>query len=284
MSDEILIITVVLASSISLLAWVVIDAMAGGFEKYKTGFKRSAGARLDEMFMFLDPQRLFAINLAIILSVSVVVWIITRSWVPSAIALVVCALAPRWLWNFLRKRRMHKLEEQLPDALMAISGGLKAGVSLTSSLQQVIAESRAPFSQEFGLVLREQRLGVSLDDALSHLLRRVPTQTMILVVSAMRIALQTGGGLAETLERTSHTLRAKFQVEGKIDALTSQGRLQMWVVGLLPVGLMLILHKMEPDAMRMLWTTNVGYAVLTVIAILEFLGIYMIRKICSIDV
>jgi len=148
----------------------------------------------------------------------------------------------------------------------------------------MVAEAPAPLSQEFTLLLREQRLGVTLEQSLNSLARRVPTQTTVLVVSAMRIATETGGSLAETLERTGQTIRSRLQMEGKIAALTAQGKLQAWVVGLLPVVLMLVLNKMEPAAMAMLWETKVGWAVLFVLALLEAMGIYVIRKIIAIDV
>jgi tight adherence protein B len=105
-----------------------------------------------------------------------------------------------------------------------------------------------------------------------------------LVVFAMRIASQTGGGLAEALERASHTVRSKLAMEGKIRALTAQGKLQAWVVGALPLGLMFVLAKMEPEAMSLLWTTRIGLAAIVLIALLEFFGIVLIRKIVSIDV
>ena len=118
-------------------------------------------------------------------------------------------------------------------------------------------------------MLREQRLGVALDEALENLNRRVPTQSVTLVVSAMRIASHTGGGLAETLERASHTVRSKLAMEGKIRALTARV-LQAWIVGALPLGLMYVLAKMEPEAMSLLWTTRMGFAAIIMIALLEF--------------
>ena len=133
-------------------------------------------------------------------------------------------------------------------------------------------------------MLREQRLGVTVGDSLNNLGRRMPTQTTTLVVSAMRIANETGGSLAETLERTSNTIRSRLQMEGKIRALTSQGKLQAWVVGLLPLLLMFVLNKMEPEAMSLMWNTRMGWAVLAIIAFLEIMGVYVIRKIIAIDV
>jgi tight adherence protein B len=117
--------------------------------------------------------------------------------------------------------------------------------------------------------------------ALGH---HLPTQTTVLVVSAMRIANETGGGLAETLERTSNTIRSRLQMEGKIRALTAQGKLQAWVVGFLPIVLLLILQRMEPEAMALLWTTRIGWGALFALVFLEFMGIFVIRKIIAIDV
>ena len=118
---------------------------------------------------------------------------------------------------------------------MTLSGNLRVGLGLSLAFQQVVAEAQAPLAQEFALMLREQRLGVTLERSLNNLSRRMPTQTTTLVTAAMRIATETGGGLAETLERTAQTIRNRLQMEGKIAALTAQGKLQAWVVGLLPM-------------------------------------------------
>jgi tight adherence protein B len=100
----------------------------------------------------------------------------------------------------------------------------------------------------------------------------------------MRIARETGGGLAETLERTAATLRAQHAMELKIRALTAQGKLQAWVVGLLPLFLLWVLTQMEPAAMSLLWTTQMGWGVLVAVAIMEFFGVWIIRRIVAIDV
>jgi tight adherence protein B len=106
----------------------------------------------------------------------------------------------------------------------------------------------------------------------------------LVVVAAMRIADETGGQLAEALERASQTLRQKLAMEGKIRALTSQGKLQAWVVGALPLLLMAVLNKMEPQAMNLMFTSRAGWACLVVIGLFEFFGVMIIRKIVDIDV
>ena len=279
-----LLFTVVIALSAAMLVWFALDLATITITKYRAQFTEKVKFQAQEFFLFIDPKKLFLANLAVMALGAVLVWLLTGSLVLAIPSFFALALLPRLLYGWLRKRRLRKFEEQLPDALMMLSGGLRAGAGLTSAIQQLVAEAQNPLAQEFSLILREQRLGVTMEQSLNNLGRRVPTQTTVLVVSAMRIASETGGGLAETLERTSVTIRSRLQMEGKIDALTAQGKLQAWVVGSLPVALMLILNKMEPEAMGMLWHTRLGWATLVVLAFLEFMGVYLIRRITSIDV
>jgi len=283
-SNVILIITLVIALSAGLLTWFAIDMGTSTMKRYRANFTESARFQAQEFFLFIDPKKLFMANIAVMSLGAVLVWILSGSIIIAVPVFFALALVPRLLYSLMRKRRLRKFEEQLPDALMMLAGGMRAGVGLTSAMTQLVAEAHAPLGQEFSLLLREQRLGVTLEQSLNNLGRRMPTQTTTLVVSAMRIASETGGGLAETLERTANTIRSRLQMEGKIGALTAQGKLQAWVVGALPLGLMMILNKMEPEAMGMMWHTRIGWLTLLVIAVFEFLGIYVIRKIVTIDV
>jgi tight adherence protein B len=279
-----IVVVVVFALAAAMLAWFVIDIGTGTMAKYRASFTERAGFQAREFFLFIDPRKLFAANIAFMAIGGSMVWLVTGSAVMGLAILVLLAFMPRFLYRWMRVRRLLRFEEQLPDALMMLAGGMRAGVGMSSALQQLVKEAQPPLSQEFSLMLREQRLGVTLEDSLNNLNRRLPTQTTTLVVSAMRIAAETGGGLAETLEATSKTIRARLQMEGKIRALTAQGKMQAWVVGLLPIVLMLVLDKMEPEAMWMLWHTRMGWATLAIIGFFEFMGVYIIRKIIAIDV
>lgn len=277
-------IVAVFALSAALLAWFVVDLGTVTLARYRANFTERAKFQAEEFFLFIDPRKLFAANLAIMAIGGMLVWLASGGALLGLAAFVALGLLPRWLYRHLRLRRQKKFDEQMPDALMMLAGSMRAGVGLNAAMHQLVREAQPPLTQEFALVLREQRLGVTLEQSLAGLNRRVPTQTATLVVSAMRVAIETGGGLAETLERTAQTIRSRQQMEGKINALTAQGKLQAWVVGLLPIVLMLILDKMEPEAMAMLWHTRMGWATLAVIAFLELVGIYLIRKIVAIDV
>lgn len=284
MNARLWLITAVVAVSAALLAWFVIDVGTGSLARYRAAFTERTRFQAQEFFLFIEPQKLFVANLAVMALGALLTWLLTGSAWLALPAFFALALLPRWVYAALRARRLRCFEHQLPDALMMLAGGMRAGVGLTSALQQLVAESAPPLAQEFALLLREQRLGVTLEQALTHLARRMPTPTTTLVVSAMRVATETGGALAETLERTSHTLRARLQMEGKIGALTAQGRLQAWVVGLLPLLLMAVLNRMEPEAMALLWHTPLGWGTLALIGVLEVLGIVVIRRIVAIDV
>jgi tight adherence protein B len=275
---------VIVAVAMTLLVWAVADIGGSGLARYRHLFTERTNVSLRELFVFVDPKRLFALNLALILLVAVLTFVATRSALLGVVFGAAASALPTLALRWLRRRRMETLEQQLPDALLMLAGGLKAGVGLNQAIGQLVREAQAPISQELDVLLREQRLGVSMDEALDNLHQRVPLQSVTLVVAAMRIAAETGGQLAEALERASQTLRQKLAMEGKIRALTSQGKLQAWVVGALPLLLMYVLSKMEPQAMNLMFTSRAGWACLVVIALLEFFGVVIIRKIVDIDV
>ncbi len=282
--SSLIMVMAVAAVAAALLAWVAIDLGTTTMKRYRAEFTEKAQFQASEFFLFIDPRKLFAVNLATMTLGVVAAWLVTGSLWLTLPVLIALAFMPRVLYAWMKRRRLQQFEEQLPDALMMLGGSLRAGAGLNNALQQLVVQSQPPLSQEFSVMLREQRLGVSMESSLANLSRRVPSATCTLVVSAMRIATETGGGLAETLERTAQTIRGRLQMEGKINALTAQGKMQAWVVGGLPVMLMLVLNKMEPEGMGYLWHTQIGWATLCVLIFLEVMGIYLIRKITTIDV
>lgn len=277
-------VLIVVAITIALFVWALVDISGRLLQAWRERFTRETGFHLRELFLFVDPARLYVLNLALTLLGALAAWLLSASLLMALVAAIVLALTPRGVLRWLRKRRVEHIEQQLPDALQMLAGTARAGLSLPAAIRQVSAELTPPLQQELLLVQHEQRLGVSLDDALENLARRVPAQPVKLMVSAMRIANEAGGGLAETLERTATTLRSQHAMELKILALTAQGKLQAWVVGLLPVFLLWVLNRMEPAAMSQLWTTQLGWGVLAAVLVMEFIGVLLIRRIVAIDI
>lgn len=278
------IVSLIFAVVTAAVAWIAVGAGHEALNRYRESFTERTQFQAKEFFLFINPNSLFKVNILILGLGGILGWLITKNFFVSLGLCILLGSVPRILYIYLKKKRLQKFETQLPDALMSLSGALRAGSNFNSALQYLVNESDTPLSQEFMLMLKEQRLGVGIDTSLNHLAQRIPNTSTILMVSAIRIAQETGGGLAETLERTAHTLRQRLHMEGKIQALTSQGKMQAWVVGMLPIGLMLILTKMEPEAMQLLWNSRIGWATLAVILFLESMGIYLIRRIVSIDI
>lgn len=270
--------------SVLLLAWRVQSWFAPALRRYREVYTQEAGLRLSEVFLFIDPAQLWAGAVACAALAATLAFAATGSGLVSAMAAALASRLPRALVNALRRRRARRFEQQLPMALLMLAAALRAGVALTTGLRHVVEQSGAPLAQEFGLMLREQRMGVPWDSALENLRNRMPADSTALVVAAMRIAAQTGGNLAEALESIAQTLRARLQLQAKLLALTSQGRLQAWIVGSLPLLLLAVLDRLEPEVMGLLWHTPMGWGVLAIVAVLETTGMLLIRRIVRIDI
>ena len=277
----------VLVSIFVSVAALIVWLMTAGQEfiaEYREKFTENADANAADMFMTVDAGRLFTINLVAVVLIPLLVLIITREWIVPLALFIFLLFVPVIIYRNMRSKRLRKFEEQLPDGLVMMAGSMQAGASLNIAIDNLIKEQPAPISQEFELFNREQRIGVDFNLSLDHMDERIPIQDFAMFTSALRINRDIGGNLAEILETLSDTLRKKHQMEGKIDSLTAQGRLQGIVMTGLPILLGVLLYFLEKDAMSQLWTTKIGYAVLAVIITMEFLGFMMIKKITTINV
>jgi len=265
-------------------AFLLLHTAVAGYRAYRRRFTHHAQSRLEEAFLFVDPHKLFLLTIVGAVAMPLLLWLLTGNIVLAVLAGIMTFMLPRNAFAFINRRRRLKIVAQLPDVLLMLGSSLRAGTSLQIAMDIAIRETPAPLSQELGVVVREQRLGLALEDALESMATRLKLEEVDLVVAAMTIARDVGGNLAETLDQLARTLRAKATMEGKIRSLTSQGKLQGLIVGLLPIFLMLVLSRMQHDAMQPLFHSFIGWGVLGVIVILEAIGFAMIRKIVAIDV
>lgn len=251
---------------------------------YREDFTNQASANMADMFMFVDPKRLFRMNLIALVVGPLLTWVLFRDPVTSLGVLVLILVLPAYVYRSMRAKRLARIEAQLPDALAMVAGALRAGASLSIALDNLVNEQPAPISQEFEILTREQRIGVEFTVSLSNMEKRIPIPDFRMLTTALRINREVGGNLAETIESLADTLRRKAMMEGKIKSLTAQGKLQGIVMTGLPVLLGVLLNFLEPEAMSKLWTTGVGWIVLSIVIVMEMMGYFMIKKITSIDV
>ncbi len=222
-------------------------------------------------------------HMAMVIAGAAVGWLVSGRLVGGLVLAVLIYLLPARWFAWQRKKRRQLIESELPDALLFIASALRAGSALSVAIQVLVRDQQGPLGQEFGLVLKEQRLGVSFDDAIQKMAQRLDIQDFVLVVVALRVSKEVGGNLSEPLQVLAETLRRKAILEGRIKALTAQGRIQGIVMTLFPLFLMGVLYLMQPS-MKLLFTTTFGWAVLGVVAVMLSLGYAMIRKIVAIDI
>jgi len=243
--------------------------------------------RVSKMFEQADvkmqPSVLFGIALAGAFAGGLTSTLLVNIYVAPVGAAVVFSWPFIWLW-WKRASRLKKFGAQLPEAMELVARALRAGHSLAAGLHVVADEMPDPIAKEFGRVYEEQNLGVSLDEALMHMCDRVPNLDLRFFVTSVNIQRQTGGDLAEILDRIGHVIRERFKILGQVKALTAEGRLSGIVLIALPIGLFLMMLHMKPDYVRLLWTDEMGIQMSIGAIVLMLIGSYCIKKIVDIKV
>jgi tight adherence protein B len=243
--------------------------------------------RVSKMFEQADvkikPSALFGIALGCALVGGLISTLLVNMYVAPVGGSIMFSGPFVWLW-YKRASRLKKFGAQLPEAMELVARALRAGHSLAAGLHVVADEMPDPIAREFGRVYEEQNLGVSLEEALNHLCERVPNLDLRFFVTSVNIQRQTGGDLAEILDRIGHVIRERFKILGQVKALTAEGRLSGIVLIAMPIGLFLMMLHMKPDYIRLLWTDDMGIKMSVGAIILMIIGSYAIKKIVDIKV
>ena len=197
---------------------------------------------------------------------------------------VVLGMAPFGWVFFKRGKRFDKFQEGLPEALDLMVSALRAGHSLIAAMGLVTRECPDPVGSEFKICFEEQNYGLELKTALDNMTTRMPLQDLKIVSTAIMIQKESGGNLAEVLEKTSHVIRERFRLKRQIGVHTAQGRLTGWILTFLPIVLGCALYTVNPDMMSILWKTAIGIKLLWAAGIGMIIGGLIIRKIVNMDV
>lgn len=232
----------------------------------------------------IRSSALFGISLALALGGGMISSLLIGSIYVAPVGALVFFSIP-WLWLFNKRRmRLKKFAAQLPDAMELVARALRAGHSLAAGLHVVSEEMPQPISKEFGRVYEEQNLGVTLEDALKNMCDRVPNLDLRFFVTAVGIQRQTGGDLAEILDKIGYVIRERFKILGHVKALTAEGRLSGIVLIALPFGLFALMLQMKPDYVAALWQDPLGIRMSVFALVMQVLGAVCIKKIVDIKV
>ncbi|MFA6237396.1 MAG: type II secretion system F family protein [Bacteriovorax sp.] len=247
--------------------------------------------KLEFLFIEIPQDRLTYILLGSSVGLGAFVFLllgILGSWIIGTILGFVLAFigfkAPRIIVNFLVERRIKGYSAQMVDALQLLSNGVRAGLSVPQAIGMIVDEMPPPISQEFNIILQQNRIGVPLEECFENLAKRVPTEDNDMFVSSINILRETGGNLAETFDTIVDVIRERVRLQQKVDTYTAQGMFQGMVIGAMPYALGLVYYLQDPASMTPLFTTIIGFIMLFMAVVFDLLGIFVIMKIVKIKI
>ena len=239
---------------------------------------------LDQADLHITPSRLimFSIMAGVLaaLSASVVTTILPLMLL---IGIAISCVPFLHVW-YMRKKRFDRFIEHLPDALDLISRALSAGHAFSEALHMVSTEMPEPIATEFRKTYEEQNLGLSLKLALENLTQRMPLLDLKMCVTAILIQRETGGNLAEILEKVAYTIRERFRIMGDLKTLTTSSRMSAWLLCALPIFVAIAVTVMNPDYMSVLWRDPRGHYLIAAAMFLQITGMLIVRKILQIRI
>ena len=249
--------------------------------------RRSFGARiasqLAQASIKLTVTEYLLLSLLSIVVLTAIAYLIFRNYA-AITGFVIGFFLPRIIVNVTKARRLRRFNDQLGDAINLIVNSLRAGFSMTIAMETVAGNMPPPIAEEFHRVVLEVGLGLSLEDALNNMLRRVPSQDLDLLVTAVSVQHEVGGNLAEILDTISSTIRERVRIQGEIKTLTAQGEFTGYLLSALPFILIVVISAMSPDYMEPMFTEPCGWVMFGVAFIIIVLGFLIIRRIINIEV
>ena len=245
--------------------------------------------KLTQMFIEIPPHKILLGMFAMSFGLGSIVFVsllpqLFPAFMMGIVTTIVGWKAPRPVVDALYRKRVDNFNLQMVDGLNLMSNGLKSGLSVNQSIGLVVQEMPNPLQQEFALVLNENKLGVPLEEALNNLAKRIQCDDVEMFVTSINILKETGGNLAETFDTIAATIRERIKVQKKIQAMTTQGFTQGMFLLSVPLLLGLAFQSQDPEFMKPLITTTLGWVVMLVIFLLEAFAFFVIMKIVKIDV
>ena len=197
------------------------------------------------------------------------------------VAAAAMAYVPFGLITFKAARRMKKFNDGLPDAIDMMSRALRAGHSMTASINVIAEQAAEPVKTEFSEVFKQQNFGLPIREAMGQMLERVPSQDLRVMVTGVLVQKETGGNLVEILDRTAHTIRERLRIQGEIRTHTAQGRLTGYILCALPIVMLVVINFLNPGYSKVLTDTPTGHTIAYIGIGLLIVGGLIIRHIIN---
>lgn len=247
--------------------------------------------KLELLFIEIPPDRLTTILLVFSLfcfSFTISLFGLWISWVLGFMlgvgAAVLSFRVPKKIVDVLVQRRIKQYQNQMVDGLTLLANGIRAGLSVPQALGMVVNELSPPISQEFGLILQQNRIGVPLEECFENLSKRVPTEDNDMFVSSINILRETGGNLAEVFDTIVAVIRERVRLQQKIDTYTAQGMFQGVTIACMPFAIAAIYGASDPNSVKLLVTNPIGILATFFALALDITGFFIILKIVKIKI
>lgn len=250
----------------------------------KSKYYLNVQSKLLQAYIKMRPFEFVEISLVAGLITGVLLHLITGNLLFLFIGFFVGYKIPEVILEIIRKKRVRKLNSQLPQALGLLANGLRAGYSFPQAMAVITKEMEAPIADEFGKVLRENAYGKPMEGALVDFSKRTDDEDLDMFITTLLIQMNVGGDLAEILDTISETIRERVKLRGEIRTLTAQNRMSAWVVGIMPFALALLTYKASPDQAFAFITNPIGMMMAIAAAILMVIGVFALIKIVNIKV
>lgn len=286
--------TLLLGLSFSGFAYTIVRAMGSGATAYADTMSEETARQFEDLFLFIPARRIREIGwsaAAVVFMLFSIPFFDLDKPVSTTVGLglgiffgSLALSAPFKLVDVMRTRRRMKFNVQLVEALGSMSNALRAGFSINQAFETVVQNGEKPIAQEFGVMLQQMRVGMNFYDALQSLDKRVGSDDLTLVVTAVDIARRTGGNLTEIFDKISLTIRERMRIERRVQTLTAQGKLQGIIVALMPVILGTAMTLIKPGLMIPFFKSVNGMIAVAITITLITIGWLFIRKIIKIDV
>ncbi|WHH60535.1 type II secretion system F family protein [Petroclostridium sp. X23] len=248
------------------------------------GYKKYVQSQLIKAHIPLKGEEFITICIMSTAACAVAFMLIAQSIITGLLFGVIGWFIPMLFVQSKKKKRIKQLNDQLGDAITLVSNSLKAGYSFFQAVDTASGEMSGSIAEEFMQLKKEVNLGLSTEQALENLVKRVESDDLELVVTAIMIQRQVGGNLAEILDNISETIQERVRIKGEVRTLTAQGRMSGIIIGIIPPAMGAVLAVINPEHIGVLFTRKLGLLMIVCSVIMELMGIYFINKIVKIEV
>ncbi len=261
--------------------------------KVKEKQKRELSAKTKKRLEKIEEE-LYSVGVKMPVQTFLILWISMTVLIPILLSLFIdniyiclivafaLAFVPVMVINRKKKARKEALEAQLIDAISVLVNALRAGHSFQMAMNTIATDMPAPISEEFGRVFRETQRGLSLEDSFNQMVERTGSEDLGIMCTAIVIQRQVGGNLSEVLENISGTIQERISLRGEIKAKTASGRVSGYIVGALPVLILIAISVINPSYVSLLFNESIGHAMLVVSIVMEVIGFLVIRKVVTV--